>query len=398
MPPSEARDRRELAVQISLPAALIAVKGQTAPETEDAINRALDLCDTVDAQEERFRAIFAKWVFHAVGGQQALALEAAENLMQRAEHSANEEALLIAHNLLGRSLFLMGRSLEALEHLDHVLAMFERERYGHLLITYGQDPEASCEAYRSLSLWTLGHPEAARAASERAISLALELGHVNTIGFTLMVGGGWPKIWLRDIKGLCEVNEHSTRLNAQHVVPVWNAVGQVFSALADLAVRASAPNVNALREGIDLYENSLQCRGMWHSTMNCYLAEAYLSIGEPTKALAAVTTGLEDMEANEERMYEPELHRVHGIVLAQQDRPAADSDAEASMRKAIELAKLRSAKSFELRATTSLAQLWQSQGKIAEARDLLAPVYGWFTEGFDTPDLQDAKSLLDELS
>ena len=132
--------------------------------------------------------------------------------------------------------------------------------------------------------------------------------------------------------------------------------------------------------------------------MNCYLADAYLSIGELTKALAAVTTGLEVMEANEEWCCEPEIHRVHGVVLAQQDRPAADSDAEASMRKAIELAKLRSAKSFELRATTSLAQLRQSQGKIAEARDLLAPVYDWFTEGFDTADLKEAKALLNELS
>ncbi len=181
-------------------------------------------------------------------------------------------------------------------------------------------------------------------------------------------------------------------------MPVWIVSERLFSAIADTADSPSSQTVAGLRDAIDQHQALICGPRFCYPTFSCWLAEAYLSINEPANALEAIAAGLEVMQVTEEVWYEPELHRVRGIALAIQGDASAKDEAEATLRRALELAPSRSAKSLELRAATSLARLLGEQGKGAEARDLLAPVYGWFTEGFDTADLKEAKALLDELA
>ena len=202
----------------------------------------------------------------------------------------------------------------------------------------------------------------------------------------------------RDFAAVREVNNDFQSLISQHNMPVWIATERLFSAIADTADGPSLQTVAGQRDALDQHQSVIGGPGFCYPTFSCWLAEAYLSISEPANALGAIATGLEVMQVTKEVWYEPELHRVRGIALAIQGEASAKDEAEAALRRALELARSRSAKSLELRAATSLARLLGEQGKGAEARDLLAPVYGWFTEGFDTADLMEAKALLEELS
>ncbi|MCZ6860343.1 MAG: AAA family ATPase, partial [Alphaproteobacteria bacterium] len=202
LPASEARDRRELALQTTLFGPLISVKGQYTSELEAAINRALALCDNVNAPEEMFRGLFAKSVAQGMRGQHQLSNETANELVQKAERASDEAAFLVGQRMVAMSLFLLGRVLEAQDHIDIVTSTFDRERHGHVMVTYGQDPAAISEAYNALFQWVLGWPDKSRAASERAITQALELDHVGTLGPVLSWGGQIAQVIRRDAEGL----------------------------------------------------------------------------------------------------------------------------------------------------------------------------------------------------
>jgi class 3 adenylate cyclase/tetratricopeptide (TPR) repeat protein len=398
LPASEARDQRELALHIALMAPLIAVKGQTSPELEAAFNRALELCDTIDAPDEMFRAMYAKWLFHSLGGQHATAFNQAEDMLRLAERTSDGEALLMGHNLLGRSLFLMGRTLEGLDHLNQMLAMFDRQRHGHLMVAYGQDPAAIVEGYRAMALAVLGQPDAAKAAGERTITNVFELGHVNSIGPTLCMCGIIAAVIRADYADMRQVCEQFQSITSQHDIPIWKAWEQIASAIAEVDVDPSTRTVNDLRVSIDHLATQMHGHGVFSPLLMHSLGQGYLSIGETAKTLETVSAGLKLIEASEERWFESQLHRLRGAALASADDPGENAKAEASMRKAIELAKSGGAKLFELRGATSLARYLHDGGRTTEACELLVPLYGWFDEGFDTPDLEEAKALLDEIS
>ena len=395
---SEARDRRELALQTALFIPLISVKGQTSTEIEDATNRALELCEKVDAPDQMFRAMNARHVFLITGGQYMLAYEIAKELTEKAERASDENALLIGHRMLGHSLFFLGRFTEAMELFDLVLAMFDRERHGHLMLDYGQDPEVIVEVYRAVSLWLLGWPDSAREAGDLAVTHALKLGHLNSLGLALAIVGNIANTLLRDIAAMERIDRNWDFMLAQHEMPLFKEAAQVLSLMVEGMVRPSLRAASAFREQITQFTRVARGENLLTTFLRCQLAEAYLAVNEPAQALELITVGIQRVEAPEEDWYEAEIYRLRGIALVMSGGLETNGEAEASMRKAIEVAKSQSAKSLELRAATSLARLWQSQGKTTEARDLLAPVYDWFTEGFDTPDLLDAKALLDELS
>jgi len=398
LPASDARNRRELNLQTALVPAIIMLKGQTAPELKAAFNRALKLCENVDAPAEWFRATFTKWLFHAMSEEMTAALELTENMLQRAELAADDGVVVVDKDMVGRSLFWLGRLPEALEQIDNALAMFDRKRHGHLMHDYAHDPEVTIEAYRAASLWLLGWPEAARESSNHAVSLAVELGHLASLGPTLCWGGTLPHKMLRDTAAMRQISKHFDFLTAQHDMPVFKVWSQLASTLVEISVRPTLRAATALGDEIDLLLKATRGPSMFQPMLYCWLAEAYLAAGEPVEALEAIALGSEFTEASEERWSEAEIHRIRGLALAMAGGPDANGEAEVYMREAIEVARSQSAKSLELRAATSLARFLRDQGRSAEARETLAPVYGWFTEGFDTPDLIDAKALLDELA
>jgi predicted ATPase len=228
--------------------------------------------------------------------------------------------------------------------------------------------------------------------SQEVLALARGLGHPFSLADVLYYAGCMVSEMRRDAQALKDNAEELARL-ADEKVPVWSGAG-IFSRGEALAMLGQVQEGMAqMREGIA----GLQSIGVrfYSSGRLCSLAGAQAKAGHPEEGLITLAEALALVEQTGERYWEAELYRLKGeLLLAQGD----DTEAEASFRRAIEVAQRQQAKSWELRATVSLARLWQEQGRIDEARRMLAEVYGWFTEGFDTPDLQEAKALLEELA
>jgi predicted ATPase len=398
LPESEARDRRELALQTALFGPLISVRGQYSPEMEAAFDRTLELCERVDAPEAMFRALFVKSLSHGMRGQHPQFRAVAEDLLQRAERASDGAALLMGHRQLACALLLLGQVVEAQKHIDIVISTFDRERHGHVMVTYGQDPYVISEAYNGFCQWMLGWPDKASAARQRAIAKALQLDHVNTIGPVLSWGGVNAQSVSRDVEGLRQTCVHFHALISQHKMPIWEAIGRLSNAVLESMVNPSHQTAtelhNVLLDFASLTRNAMMFPMWWGGS----LAENYLAIGEPDKALNASEKGFEFAEASSEHWSDSDLLRIRGVALAMRDGAEGNVEAEAYLRRAIGEARSPGAKSFELRAAMSLARFLRDQGRSTEARETLAPIYGWFTEGFGTPDLIDARALLDELS
>jgi class 3 adenylate cyclase/tetratricopeptide (TPR) repeat protein len=398
LPASEERDRRELALQTALLGPLINVKGQYSEELQVAINRTLELCEKVDAPTAMFRALFAKSISHGMRGQHQLSHEAAIELVQRAESASDEAAFLVGHRMMALSLLLMGQLFDAQKHLDIVSSTYNRERHGDVRVTYGQDPGAISECYNAVLQWLFGWPDKAQSARERAIKQALEFNHVGTLGPVLSWGGANAQAVSRDSEGLQRTCRHFQALTSQDRLSIWDMMEQLSNKVFASLVNPSHQTATELHAVLSNFEALTPNCMMFPFWWGVVLAENFCAIGDPAKALDAIENGFRLAEESGEHWTDSELYRLRGVALALRDGVNGNGEAEASMRHAIEDAQTRQAKSFELRAATSLAQFLRDQGRTDEARETLAPAYGWFTEGFDTPDLLDAKALLDELS
>jgi class 3 adenylate cyclase/tetratricopeptide (TPR) repeat protein len=397
LPPTEQRDRRELAAQRLLVGPLISVKGQYSAELEKAINRILDLCEALDISDQMVPALRAKCIQLMMRGQHEPASVVALDLLKRVESSTDKSALFAGHLMVAISQFFLGRVSEAQGHVDFVLANFNRNQQSHELVTYGYDSGATAEGYNAIISWTLGWPDQSQAASERSIAQALALDHVGTIGPVLSWGGFQYQATSRDIAGLKATSEHFRELSSKHYSPIWTTIGMLSDAVAASMTQPTWETADALLQALEHYE-SLTSNAMFYPIdWASYLAENYCAIDDPEKALEAIDRGFAFADSSGEHWSDSDLFRMRGVALALRDGANGNDEAETWLRRAIEDARSRQAKSFELRAALSLSRLLRDQGRHALARETLAPVYDC-TEGFDTPDLIDAKALLDEFS
>jgi predicted ATPase len=259
---------------------------------------------------------------------------------------------------------------------------------------YAVDHQAMALSFRATILFLLGYPEQAELERRQAIDYAMTLNHSHSLGLVLSHSCELD-CYTNNWNSLRMHGQALVSLGTEHGFPYYWAAGDIFygSALAQLG---------DLREGLVAYYRGFAARRATgaQSRVPLFLglqARAHQNAGRPQDALCSLVQALDRVKTTGERLYEAELHRLMGEVLS--SHPERDlAEAKACFRRAVEVAKEQGAKSLELRAATSLAGLWAEQGKRAQARDLLAPVYGWFTEGFDTADLKDAKALLDELT
>jgi class 3 adenylate cyclase/tetratricopeptide (TPR) repeat protein len=397
LPGSEARDRRELALQTSLFGPLISVKGQASAEFEIAFDRTLELCKRIDAPQEKLRALFAKSLSHTLRGQHLRSHEVAEELLQQAKHASDEGALLVGHRMVGMSLFLLGRVIDAQKYFDAVKSTFDRQRHGHLMLTYGQDPALTSAMYSVATQWVLGWPDKARITAENAIAEAVVLGHASTLGSVLASVSYFQSVY-GDVDGSRRTVGHLATLLTQHKMPFYETIWRAAKSWVEGATHPTRQTAEQLQDALvhseSLSRNAPSRPIRWGSQ----LAQNYLAIGDVTKALEANKKGFDHADESGEHWSDSELFRVRGLALAMRDGVNGNDEAETCLRRAIDDARSRSAKSLELRAAMSLARFLRDQGRADEARQMLAPVYDWFTEGFGTPDLMDAKALLDELS
>jgi predicted ATPase len=391
LPDSPERFRRELPLQLVAIPAFNQVKGWGSPEVERASTRAKELCQRLgDPPELFYAAVGGVWGVRFIRAELRSALEVAHELLQRAETSQNPVQLLFAHFILGENLFHMGELPLARKHHEIALSLDDPQRP---LSASGPDAKIVNLSYMSWILWWLGYPDQAIKSCNEAIEAARVLSHPDSIAFAY--GYASTVHGLRgDVDVVREIVDRQFALSLEHGFADFLAAARGVQGWM-MAMRGHDEGIAQLEDCIA----SNRARGlkMVQPQRLCQLAEACTSIGRFEKGLDALTEALTIADENEDRYCEPETYRLKGQLLLKQNDSNVE-EAENCFRRAIDLARKQSAKSLELRATMSLARLLAQQGHRDEARTMLAEIYNWFTEGFDTADLIDAKALLDELS
>jgi class 3 adenylate cyclase/predicted ATPase len=388
VPETPTRHQHELSLLIDLVWVLMATKGQAAPELEPVFTRAAALCQQGGESPQRFAVLKGLSVFHYMRAEYQAAQAVAEQLLDLAQHQHAPALLLEAHIRLGQTLFNIGAFAPARTHLEQARALFDARGDAT------RDSETLCLRQLGRALCMLGYPEQAMQRSQEALTMAHALAHPFHLVETLFASAliqryrrAWQTVQAHAEAMLALATEHGF---VRHV-----AQGALFRGMALAGQGQSAAGLAQMRQGLAAYQATGSVVGM--SGHLAQLAEAYGQMGQVEEGMPLLAEALAMVDTMGERHTEAELHRLHGELLLRQAVPEAQA-AEACFQQALDVARRQQAKWWELRAAMSLARLWQRQGKRAEARELLAEIYGWFTEGFDTADLQDAKALLEELA
>ena len=388
------RYQREVDIHIALGASLLATKGYAAPEVAQTYLRAHQLCHRLEEPQQLFPVLRGLWNHYTIRAEHQTAHALGEQLLTLAQQSQDAAMLVAAHRALGSTLYNLGMTAEAHTHYTQGIALYNPQQYRPSVFLHGQDSGVLCRSYAAWSFWFLGYPDQGLAWNEEAVTLAQQSAHPFSLSFALC----WAAVFhqcRREGRVAQERAEAAISLTTDQGFPLWVAYSAILHGWA-LAHQGQA------KEGIEQMHQGLRAfRATAVESNRSYflalLAEAYRTTGEPEAGLTALAEALVHVEHTGERYYEAEIHRLKGVLLLQQNSNN-QAEAENCFHHALDMACSQQARSFELRIATNLARLWQQQGKRQEAYDLLAPVYHWFTEGFDTADLQDAQALLEALT
>jgi DNA-binding winged helix-turn-helix (wHTH) protein/tetratricopeptide (TPR) repeat protein len=390
LPEDVERDRRELELQLAVGPALIAVKGWAASETERAYIRARELCDRLGDLRALFPALFGMWAIYLDRGEFRTAYELAEQLLQ-AQSTHDPARLTYAQLALGATSFWMGKFLPAREYLEGAITLYDTERHRPLIFRYGYDAGVASLSYAAWTLWYLGYPDQALKLSRQALALARRLSHhFNLAHAELFVGV--LRQYRREVRAAQESAERLVAHSAEYGLADNRAWATCLRGWIMVQQGRSEEGIVQLREGLAAFGAT---EALLRPYFLCLLAEACKETGRLDDGLNALRDALAVANEHEIRFYEAETYRLRGELLKQNDSNVAE--AQSCFERAIEVARTQSAKSLELRATMGLARLLRNTARRDEARGMLVGIYGWFTEGLDTPALSDAKALLDEL-
>ena len=388
-----AHAQQELGLQIALGQTWMAAKGQGVPEVERAYTRAHELCQQMGETPELFPVLWGLWRFYLVRAEYQTARELAVQCLRLAQRDEDSALRLVAHHALGNTLYFFGEVSLARAHLEQGIALYDRQQHHHLAFHYGLDLGVWCLAYGAWPLWLLGYPEQALQRSREALTLARKLAHPFSLAHTLYYMA-YLHYFRREWQAAQAQAEAAMALASEKRFPQMVAVGMITRGWALAMQGQGREGIAQLQQGMAAFRAA--AGDLDRPRYLAHLAEAYGQVGQTEAGLTTLAEALATAYKTGDRYWEAELHRLKGELLLRQASPT--KEVEACFRQAIEIARQQQAKSLELRAATSLSRLWQQQGKRDEARALLAPVYGWFTEGFDTIDLQEAKALLDALA
>jgi predicted ATPase/class 3 adenylate cyclase len=393
LPDGPERRRRELGLQLMLGPALIAAKGFAAPETGRAYARACELCRELGDIPRLLPALYGQSVVHWQRAELAAAHEVARELLELAEEEGEAAAEVVGHRTLGTFLFQLGRLAQSLAHSEIGLALYDSVRDRSSRFVYAIDSRVVCLLWLSQALLGLGYPEQAQVRQSEALASARELAHPNTIAQALFCDWTLHQL-LRDGRATQAQTEELIALATEQGLPLWLAAGVVIRGRTLAAGGRAEDGVAVIRRGLADYRAT--GAELFSPYFLALLADAYGRADQAAIGLSVLADALDRVERTGAHWIEAELHRLRGELLLARPEPD-QSEAEASFHRALAVAYEQQAKLWELRAATSLARLWRDQRRRNEAHDLLAPICGWFTEGFDTPDLEDAKALLNEL-
>jgi predicted ATPase/class 3 adenylate cyclase len=395
LPESPERIQRELLLLLAIGAASLAVRGNTAPEVEAAYSRARELCERLGDPPELFPTLWGLWLTHLLRGELGRAYELAEQLLSRAQSARDPALTMRAHLALGNTFLYTGHLLSAREHIELGISLYDPERDRPLTFRYGGTNAGVVGlSHASRVLWLLGYPDQALERGNEALALAQGLSQPASLAFARVFVGVLHQ-FRGEVRAAQENSESLIALCAEYGLTNWLAFATIVRGWAMAEQGRKQEGIAQIQEGLA----NTRATG-WSETYLPYslslLAEVCGETGRLDEGLSALTEALAIAEEHGNRHYEAETHRLRGELLLKQDDSNA-AEAQDCFERAVEIARKQSAKSLELRATMSLSRLLAKRGRRAEARSMLAEIYGWFTEGFDTADLKDAKALLEDL-
>jgi class 3 adenylate cyclase/predicted ATPase len=394
LPETPEHTQHAVALYTALGAALQATKGQAAPEVEHAYTQARALCQQAGETSELVPALFGLWRLYALRPQLYTARELGETLLRLAQRADDPALAVIAHYALGFTWLNLGALPVARMHLEEGIAHYTPDQRGAPMFHMGQDPGVTCGVFAARTLWLLGYPDEALVCLHDALALAHELSHPLSLALA-RCQAAFVYQFRRNVLAVHEHAEAAVALSSEQGFAQWAAQGTSWRGWALTMQGQGEEGMAQLRQGIAAWRAT--GAGLAIPFLCTLLAEVSDHLGHPEDGLQALNEAHTLVEQHEERWWEAEIHRLRGVLLLRQD-VAQQEEAETWLQRALDVARRQQAKSLELRAAMSLARLWQQQGKCTAAYELLAPVYNWFTEGFDTADLQEAKTLLKALS
>ena len=401
LPATPALRRDQIRLQVALIAPLLHVRGHAAPETKAAAERARLLIEQAEALGEApedplllFSVLYSVWLANYIAFHGEVMCELARQFLAFAEKQGATAPLLIAHRIMGISLLCTGDIGAGRTHLDQAIALYDPAEHRSLASRFSVDARQSILSYRSWTLWVLGYPEAALADADQTVSDAREIGQAVTLmhalahaPFTYCHCGNYATAKVQCDEGIALADEKGALF--------WKAWAMMNQGGVSVLTGKASDAVATIISAITMWRST---EATAHLPLSLtYLTRAFAELGQFVDARRCIGEAMTAVKTTRESWCEAEVNRIAGeVALMSPDADAAK--AEAYFEHALAVARQQQAKSWELRAAMSLARLWRDQGKKQQARELLAPVYGWFTEGFDTRDLKDAKALLGELA
>ena len=383
----------ELAILSQLGPALMSVHGWSAPEVGTAFERAEYLARELKRSTDLAPPLAGLWLFHTAGGRFSRAEEITKEIFNVAQALNDPDILLQAHHCAWPICWFRGELTDAKAHADAGLSLYDEIRHAkHRFLYLGHDPAVCASSIKSVLQWALGHPTQGAQSERDAIDLARRLQHVPSLAHAL-----WfvcqAQVARGDTVAVEKTGKELLTLSEEHGLPLTHGTALACLGWATAHTDNISHGIRRLEDGLAMY-NRLGLRTNL-CLMICLLAEAYFVAGEYQRGIQQVNLAIDTSAEIGDRWCLPRIHTVQAQLLRASDEIDA---AEASLRKAVDIAEAQSAKGSQLQAANSLARLWRDRGKVEQARELLAPVYGWFTEGFDTRDLKEAKVLLEELA
>lgn len=394
LPETPERDERELGLQLTLGSSLHSVLSWAAPEAGAAFNRARKLCEQLGDDPRFFAALVGVWAYHIAQAEYETAHGLCEQMLQLGEQSQDPVLLVMASMCWAKAHYCQGDFVAAQQLAERALALDRREYHEAYLSIYNEDVGLSARREHTFCLWILGYPDRALAVAYEAVSLAEQTSHPFSLGAAHHTKGT-VLAWIGDWNSSQKEFEKVFALAEEYALGDILTHATAFNALKLAFQERTKESLERAKQAID----SLTAQGV-KALRTPYLpgmGKLFWISGRRAEGLAAIAEALALVERTGERCFLAEIWRIKGDLLLEAAASNAKAEAESCYTRAIEVARQQNAKSWELRAAQSLARLWQQEGKIAEARQMLAEIYGWFTEGFDTADLKAAKTLLDEL-
>ncbi len=394
LPDSRERLQRALILQLALGPALIITKGWSAHEVLAAYSCARELCARLGNPPELFHVLFGLWTHYFLRDELRKAYGLTEELLERAQSVHDPALLMFAHCALGDTSYQMGDFLLAKAHLELAISLYDRERHRPLAFRFtGLDMEVQCLSYLAFTLWTMGYADQALKRVSEAVGLAQGIPHPYSLVFAKHFTGS-VHLYRREAREAQQHAEAVSALCSEHGFTGFVGHAMITRGAAMAQQGRHAEGITEIQEG--LAANRAIEAELAVPDFLSRLGEALMEAGRFNEGLNALAQAEAAGDKSGDGQNQAERHRIKGELLLRQEG-LSSAEAESCFQRALASARKQSAKTFELRATMSLARLLASRGSRNEARTMLAEIFGWFTEGFDTADLKDAKALLDEL-